>query len=108
MQQRIVGTLVGLGVACVHEQHLRITDNFAFAEVPQATIAGMIRSAAPAAPQAIAVVCTNLDASRLGPEIEAETGITVLDSIACTLWAALDVLALPKAAYRRWGRLFDY
>lgn len=108
VQQRIVTTLGGLGVACVHEQHLCITDNFAFAEVPQEAIAGMLRGTAPAAPEAIAVLCTNLDASRLGPEIEAETGIVVLDSIACTLWAAFETLALPKAAYRRWGRLFEY
>ena len=108
VQQRIVATLGGLGVDCASEQHLRITDNFAFAEVPQAAIAGMIRGTAQAAPDAIAVVCTNVDASRLGPEIEAETGIAVLDSITCTLWAALDTLGLPKAPYRRWGRLFDY
>lgn len=107
VQRRIVATLGDLGVACASEQHLHIADNFAFAEVPQAAIAGMIRGTAQAAPDAIAVVCTNVDASRLGPEIEAETGIAVLDSIVCTLWAALDTLRLPKAPYRRWGRLFD-
>jgi maleate isomerase len=67
----------------------------------------MIREAAQPRPDAIAVVCTNLDASRVAAELEAETGVQIFDSIACTLWAALDSLGLPKQGYRRWGSLFD-
>ena len=108
VQERIAATLGGIGVDCAVERHLGISDNFSFALVEPEVIARMIREAARSRPDAIAVVCTNLDASRLGAELEADEGVPVLDSIACTLWAALDVLGLPKQPYRRWGRLFDY
>lgn len=107
VQDRIAATLGRLGVDCPVERHLGIVDNFSFATVDSREVAQMIREAAQARPDAIAVVCTNLDGSRLAAELEAEAGVPIFDSIACTLWAALDILGLPKRRYRRWGSLFD-
>jgi maleate isomerase len=108
VQARIVANFEAAGLECAAERHAGLTDNFAFAALPPATIEAMIMAVSAAKPDAIAVICTNLDASSLAPAIEARTGIPVLDSIACTLWGALERLGAERTALREAGMMFRY
>lgn len=91
VQARIVSRYAAAGYECVAERHCGLRGNFAFAEVGEAAIESMIREAARARPDAVVVLCTNMDASRLAPRVERDTGIPVLDSIAVALWGALRI-----------------
>lgn len=68
----------------------------------------MIMAVAADKPDAIAIICTNMDATRLAPLIEARTGIPVIDSISATLWGALDTLGITKQPLREMGVIFGY
>jgi maleate isomerase len=92
VQNKIAANYAAAGFSCVAERHAGLCDNFSFAELPQTQIEAMILSAASEKPDAVAVICTNMDATRLAPQIEAQIGIPVLDSIAGTRWGALDTL----------------
>jgi maleate isomerase len=108
VQAKIAANYETAGFACVAERHSGLQDNFSFAEMASADIEAMILSVAIAQPDAIAVICTNMDASRLAPSLEARIGIPVLDSIACTLWGAMDVLRIEKAPLHHAGMVFRY
>jgi maleate isomerase len=68
----------------------------------------MIRAVTADGPDAIAVFCTNMEATRLAPVVETSPGIPVLDSIACALWGALDALRIDKSPLHPAGALFRY
>ncbi len=106
VQARIVAHYAALGFACAAERHLRLRDNFSFAEVEPDMIAGMIREVAAARPDAIAVICTNLHAAPLVDGLEAALGIPILDTIATAIWGALRLAGVDPARVRGWGRLF--
>jgi maleate isomerase len=108
VQARIIANFEAAGVACVAERHAGLSDNFAFATLPPAEIEAMILAGSAARPDAIAVICTNMDASTLAPAMEARLGVPVLDSIAFTLWGALDRLAIPKTPLHDAGMMFRY
>ena len=57
-----------------------------------------------AKPAAILILCTNLDGAAVASEIEAETGVPVLDSVVVTLWGALRATNRPTAGLAPWGR----
>ncbi len=101
VQARIAANYAAAGIACVAERHAGLRDNFAFAQITPEVIEAMILDVAAEKPDAVAVICTNMDASRLAPQIEARIGIPVLDSIACTLSGALDTSLMAKAAAGR-------
>jgi maleate isomerase len=105
IQTRIVATLEGEGLSCVAERHLGQTDNFAFAEVTDEEIATMCREAAAAAPQAIAIYCTNLRGAPLAGALEDELGMPVYDSVSVTVWQALRLCDVATAGLG-WGSLF--
>ena len=106
VQQRIVANYATLGIACDAERHLGIQDNFAFAEVPLDTLAGLIRSVAAEKPDAIGIICTNLKAAPLVAALEQETGIPIYDTIATVVWKSLKLAGIDPAALIGWGRLF--
>ena len=108
VQAKIAANYEAAGFACIAERHAELRDNFSFAEMAPAEIEAMILSVATAKPDAIAVICTNMDASRLAPSLEARIGIPILDSIACTLWGAMDVLHIEKAPLHHAGMVFRY
>jgi maleate isomerase len=108
VQAKIAANYEAAGFACVAERHAGLQDNFSFAEMASADIEAMILSVAAAKPDAIAVICTNMNASGLAPSLEARIGIPVLDSIACTLWGAMDVLRIEKAPLHHAGMVFRY
>jgi maleate isomerase len=107
IQQALIANYAALGIDCVGEPGLALQDNFAFAEVPQEVLARMIRSAAAEEPDAIGIICTNLNAAPLIAALEAETGIPVYDTIATALWGSLRLAGTDTALVRGWGRLFQ-
>jgi maleate isomerase len=106
VQARIVANYTGLGIDTVAERHLMTTDNFAFALFGEDEIAALCREVAAARPDAIAIVCTNMRGPLIAPELERELGITILDSVAFTLWATLALAAVDTTPLQRFGRLF--
>ena len=107
VQQAIVARFAGEGLECVAERHAGLRTNFDFAAVPYDRTAAMVREVSTARPDAVAIVCTNVDGSRLAPALERELGIVVLDSIAVALWGALRAAGVSTAALKTRGALFD-
>jgi len=107
VQAGIIANFRSEGYACIAERHLGISVNFDFALTSADTLRRMIREVAAARPDGIVVLCTNLAGGPLAAELEAETGITIYDSIATALWGALVAAGISPAAIRGYGRLFD-
>jgi maleate isomerase len=108
VQAKITSNYQSAGYTCVAERHAGLQDNFSFATLPAAEIEAMIMAVAAEKPDAIAIICTNMDATRLAPQIEARTGIPVIDSISATLWGALDTLGIAKQSLREAGSIFGH
>ncbi|HEY0183400.1 MAG TPA: aspartate/glutamate racemase family protein [Rhodopila sp.] len=106
VQQRIVANYAALRISCDAEEHLRIQDNFAFAEVSASTLTRMIRAVAAKQPDAIGVICTNLKAAPLVAALERETGIPIYDTIATVVWKSLKLAGADPALVTGWGRIF--
>ncbi|MDE2006503.1 MAG: Asp/Glu/hydantoin racemase [Rhodospirillales bacterium] len=107
VQARIVANYAALGIGCAAERHLRLQDNFSFAEVAPETIADMIAEVAAAKPDAIGVVCTNLHAAPLVAAAEARFGVPVFDTVATAIWGALRLAGGDPRRIEGWGRLFS-
>jgi maleate isomerase len=107
VQAAIVSRFAGIGLECAAERHLDDPGNFSFAEHGEEAVRRMAREVAAAGPEAIAVHCTNFRGGRVAPELEAELGLPVLDSVSVALWGAVRAAggsAAPLA--RRWGQVF--
>lgn len=107
VQRAIVANFGGEGFECVAERHCGLRVNFEFSEVDSESIARMVREVAKSGPQAITVLCTNMDGASLAAGLERETGIPVYDSIAAAVWGALRAAGIDASRVRGWGRLFD-
>jgi maleate isomerase len=107
VQARIVTSLAADGVTVVAERHLRISDNIAMGNVETAVIADMINEVAPAAPDAVVVLCTNLRGAPIVAELERTLGIPILDSVALAVWGALRAAKVSPDILSGWGRLFE-
>ncbi len=107
VQHRIIANYKGIGIACVAEQHLGITVNFAFSEVEPETLRGMLREVAKQRPDAMTIMCTNLRGAQLANDIERETGIPLYDSVSTVVWRALKTIGVDPRELKGWGRLFQ-
>jgi maleate isomerase len=107
VQERIAQNWAASGFACPAERHLGLQDNFSFAEVPEATVAGVVREVAGEGCDAVAVVCTNMRGAALAAGLERELGLPVYDSVATTVWASLKTAGVPPSAVKGWGSLFE-
>ena len=108
IQARIIENLGEIGLTIVTERHLEDSGNFSYAEYSDAFVAGEIRESIHATrPDAVAVLCTNYRGAQAAAEIEAETGVPVLDSVAVTLWGALALAGLPVGELAKHGRVFS-
>ena len=94
------------GFALVAERHAGIKVNFDFSEIEPETIARMIRQVAQQRPQAIIVLCTNMDGASLAEDLEREIGIPIYDSIAAAAWASLRTAGVRPGRVKGWGQLF--
>lgn len=106
VQQRIIANYAAAGIETVAERHSDRSDNFSFAEVPEAEIADMCREVAKANPDAIAIVCTNMRGTLVAADLERELGIPVLDSIAFTMWGCLKQAGVDMTPLAEFGMMF--
>jgi maleate isomerase len=106
VQNRILANYSALGIACRGERHLGLQDNFSFSEVTRQQIIDMTRTVAREAPQAISVICTNLNAAPLVDELEREVGIPIYDTIATVIWKSLILAGVDPSRVTGWGTLF--
>lgn len=107
VQEKIVANYVACGYTIVAERHLGISENFAFSEIQAPEISGMVRAVAAAQPDAIMIVCTNLNAAQLVDELERELHIPIYDSLSAVVWHALKLAGIAPAPITGWGRLFQ-
>jgi maleate isomerase len=103
----IVANYARAGIPVVAERHLGLTDNFSFAETTPAVLTHMIREVAAEAPDAIAIVCTNLAAAPLAAGLEHDLNVPIYDSVATALWRALGIAGVDTRRLARWGRMFE-
>ena len=68
--------------------------------------ARLVREAASAKPDAIVIHCTNFRGLPGAVGIEAETGISILDSVAVALWGAIRAAGRNPTMIQGAGRLF--
>lgn len=106
VQAAIVEIWRGEGFECVAERHLDDGDGFGYAAIPPATAKDMIRAVAGAAPEAVAAICTNVNAAPHAATMEVETGRPVYDSVAAALWGALVLARIDPGRIAGWGGLF--
>ena len=107
VQAKIMANWAASGLDCTAERHLRLQDNFSFAEVSEAAIADLARTVAREGCEAVAIVCTNMRGAGAVEALETELGIPVYDSIATTLWKSLQVAGVDPGRVCGFGRLFS-
>jgi maleate isomerase len=106
VQARILANYSALGIVCRGERHLGLQDNFSFSEVTRQQIIDMTRMVARETPQAITVICTNLNAAPLVDGLEQEVGIPIYDTIATVIWKSLIIAGVDPSRVTGWGTLF--
>jgi maleate isomerase len=106
VQSRIMTNWGSQGLNCVAERHLSLSDNFSFAEVPEAEIARLIEEVAGEGADAAVVLCTNMHGAGVAERLERKLGTGVFDSIAVTLWACLIAAGVDPSVIRGWGSVF--
>ncbi|MSU90845.1 Asp/Glu/hydantoin racemase [Rhodobacteraceae bacterium 2CG4] len=106
VQAQIIATYAGQGISVVGEEHLNLSDNFAFSTVSDNDIRAMCRSAARDGAQAIVIMCTNMRGWSFMAELEAQIGIPVIDSTAAVVWKALLVLGEDPVPLEQRGWMF--
>ena len=85
------------GIKTLDHRFLGLSDNESFARVSDDEMRpGSLELAAPN-PDALVYLCTNLYGANIAAEIEAATGVPVLDSVAVTLWHCLKMAGAPLA-----------
>lgn len=103
VQNKIIENFAALGMDCAAEAHFGISDNFSFGTVPQDRIESALRQVCAAKPDAVIVLCTNLAGAPVARQVEADTGVPVIDSISVTMWGALNRIGAPTEALAPWG-----
>lgn len=107
VQARILANYHDAGFEIMAEDHLGISENFAYAEVTEQTLDIQVRRVADAGAPAIVVACTNLRSALQVAHWEAELGIPVLDTTATVVWKMLQMTRGGKAPVVGWGRLMQ-
>jgi maleate isomerase len=107
VQSRIVHNYRVSGIDTVDEAHLSLQENFAFANVDEATLTRMVAQVAAARPAAISTFCTNLSAAHLVAGWERKHGIPVLDTVATVVWKMLRMTGVDTHRVTGWGRLME-
>lgn len=107
IQEPMIANYERLGFEVVGDRRLEDRGNFSFACYSSAFIARMVREAALSRPDAIAVICTNFRGAECVAELEEETGIPIIDSVAVTLWGTLRQIGVSPNRVTGWGRMFQ-
>lgn len=106
VNDQVIDTYRALGVEVVGSVALGLQDNESFARVDPEELLPGSRAMCTVRPDAIVYLCTNLYGALVTQQVEAETGVPVLDSVAVTLWRCLE-LAGAELLDQRWGRLLS-
>lgn len=106
VQSRIIANYAAAGIHTVAEAHTGLSENFAFSQVPDDTVATMCRTVAAASPEAIVIMCTNMRGWSIMADLEAELGIPIIDSTAAVVWKALGMLGVDMAPLHQRGWMF--
>ncbi|SDY04994.1 maleate isomerase [Collimonas sp. OK242] len=107
VMEKIIENYGRSGFNCIAERHLNLHVNFSFSEVTEEQIRSMVREVARKDPKAISTFCTNLKAAHLVPELEAETGLPIYDTISTVVWKSLRIAGYDTTKLTGWGRLFQ-
>jgi maleate isomerase len=107
IQQAIIGNFARSGFECVAERHAGIRVNFDFSTIEPAAIETMLDDVAAARPQAVVILCTNMDGAALAEDFEHRSGVLLLDSIAFAAWGTLRAAGVDTRRVRGWGSLFS-
>jgi maleate isomerase len=107
VMEKIIENYRRSGFNCIAERHLNLHVNFSFSEVTEEQIRSMVREVARKDPKAISTFCTNLKAAHLVPELEAETGLPIYDTISTVVWKSLRIAGYDTTKLTGWGRLFQ-
>jgi maleate isomerase len=107
VQAKIIANWSAAGLACSAERHLRLQDNFSFANVAPDNIAAMARAVVQEGSDAVAIVCTNMRGAAIAAALEQELGVPVYDSVAVTLYQCLRMARRDPRAIKGWGSLFS-
>ena len=101
---KIIETYGRQGFTTVKSARLNETENVVIASAPFARIKQLLRDADAPDAECIVVACTNLPATVVLDEMEAELGKPIFDSIAVTLWKALQMTGIAVPLHG-WGKL---
>src|SRR5699024_8712827 len=88
----------------VSSSQFNLVDNESFARIDNESLVQKSREVLSASPDALIFLCTNLYGAPVVERLEDEFGIPVIDSVAATLWKALQ-LASAATVDISWGRL---
>ncbi|WP_309081846.1 aspartate/glutamate racemase family protein [Zhihengliuella sp.] len=94
------------GLEVAGERHWGLSDNESFARVDPEDLLPVSRELAAEGPDALVYLCTNLYGAPAVEQLEAETRVPVLDSVAVTLWHCLKLAGADRLD-PRWGRLLS-
>ena len=108
VQERIIANYQAAGYECIAEQHSGISINFDFCEIDEQHICDMTHAVAAAKPQAIMIVCTNLNSAPLVDQLEKELDIPIYDSLSAVVWHSLRLTGVATQSIQSWGRLFNH
>ncbi|PMR77814.1 maleate cis-trans isomerase family protein [Billgrantia endophytica] len=104
VQARILANYRAAGFTIKAEEHLGISENFAFAEIAPETLTRQVERVVERGAPAVVVACTNLKSADLVADWEVVFGVPVLDTTATVVWKMLrmtgHVTPVPG-----WGRL---
>jgi len=106
VQECIIANWGNAGLKIGAERHSGLADNFSFSTITEDQISRTVREVAASGCDSVVILCTNMRGAAPAAKLEAELGIPVLDSVAVTLWAALDAVGSDKTAFLKWGRMF--
>jgi len=108
VQDATIRVLAEEGITTAAEFHFNDPGNFSFNRIPETAVADALRQVARAPGlDAIADISTALRGPRPAMQVEAETGIPILDTIATALHGALSAAGVQPARVRGWGGVFS-
>lgn len=106
IQEAIIARFESAGYEIVHEVRLEDPGYFSFADHSTEQIKAYAMKAAESKPDAILILCTNFRGAPVAAEVEACTGVLVIDSVSITAWQTLRLVDEDPAEIMGWGSVF--
>ncbi len=106
IQDAIIARYHSAGFQIVYDTCLEDVGNYSFADHTTEEVKGYAMKAAESKPDAILILCTNFRGAPVAAEVEACTGILVMDSVSITAWQALRLVGEDPSEIMGWGSVF--